>query len=315
MARIRTIKPEFWTSEQIMELSPMARLLFIGMWNFCDDRGIHPVAYKTLKAEVFPADDVTSAQVEQWVGELIQQGLLVTFPDHEGRQWWSVTGWHHQLINRPSKTRYPEPPREAPLPSAAGHDSDESLNDSTGKIPENGHAHGVLTEDSLSIHGVLTEDSLSIHGVLTEDSLTEGKGREGKGKEGKKKTPKPPLAQPAAVPTVENLDSTAWERWAAYRSEIRKAIKPVSMPAAQRQLAGFGADQAAVVEQSIANGWQGLFPLKHMVVKPSQAPTEKTCHCGAQGVVMRGGKWFCSEHEPKVVSIQPAKETRHVAAG
>jgi len=42
MARIRTIKPEFWVSEQVGECSPNARLLFIGMWNFCDDRGVHP---------------------------------------------------------------------------------------------------------------------------------------------------------------------------------------------------------------------------------------------------------------------------------
>ena len=41
MARIRSIKPEFWTAEQVMECSPMARLLFIGMWNFCDDGGNH----------------------------------------------------------------------------------------------------------------------------------------------------------------------------------------------------------------------------------------------------------------------------------
>lgn len=34
MARIRTIKPEFWTSEQVMGCAPLARLLFIGLWNF-----------------------------------------------------------------------------------------------------------------------------------------------------------------------------------------------------------------------------------------------------------------------------------------
>ncbi len=42
MARIRSIKTEFWTAEQVMECSPIARLLFIGMWNFCDDGGNHP---------------------------------------------------------------------------------------------------------------------------------------------------------------------------------------------------------------------------------------------------------------------------------
>lgn len=58
------------------------------------------------------------------------------------------------------------------------------------------------------------------------------------------------------------LDPEAWARWVDYKRSIRKAIKPASIPAAQRKLAGFGADQAAVVEQSIAAGWQGLFALK-----------------------------------------------------
>lgn len=159
MARIRTIKPEFWTAEQIMELSPMARLLFIGMWNFCDDKGVHPVAFKTLKAEVFPADDLLSSDVERMVGELISNGLLAEF-EADGRRWWHVTGWHHQVINRPSRSRYPEPPRSAPLPSAAGQDGyDDAENASLG------------------------DGSCTTHGALTEHSMLEGsrKGGEGKG--------------------------------------------------------------------------------------------------------------------------------------
>lgn len=58
------------------------------------------------------------------------------------------------------------------------------------------------------------------------------------------------------------LDRVAWERYFEYRKEIRKAIKPTSISASQRNLAGFGADQSAVVEQTIANGWQGLFHLR-----------------------------------------------------
>lgn len=59
-----------------------------------------------------------------------------------------------------------------------------------------------------------------------------------------------------------DLDLEVWERWLSYRKQIRKPIKPVSVPAAQRKLAGFGEQQGAVVEQSIANGWTGLFALK-----------------------------------------------------
>lgn len=119
MSRIRTIKPEFWLSEQVMECSPLARLLFIGLWNFCDDHGVHPASIKTLKAEVFPGDDLTAADVQMLISELIQQQLIAEF-HADNRRWWFVTGWHHQLINRPTKSCYPLPPRHAPLPKAAG---------------------------------------------------------------------------------------------------------------------------------------------------------------------------------------------------
>lgn len=69
----------------------------------------------------------------------------------------------------------------------------------------------------------------------------------------------PPDAR-AREPAPPGLDPVAWGRWEAYRIEIRKPIKPASLLAAQRKLASFGADQAVVVENSIANGWQGLFP-------------------------------------------------------
>lgn len=63
---------------------------------------------------------------------------------------------------------------------------------------------------------------------------------------------------------AEGLDLNAWGIWLQYRKEIGKPVKQVSMPAAQRKLAAHGSNQAAVVEQSIANGWQGLFALKEI---------------------------------------------------
>jgi len=58
------------------------------------------------------------------------------------------------------------------------------------------------------------------------------------------------------------LDLEAWKRWEAYKREIRKPIKPASFLAAQRKLAGYGSDQAAVVEYSIAQGYTGLWEPK-----------------------------------------------------
>lgn len=101
MARIRSIKPEFWTSEQVMECSPNARLVFVGMWNFCDDGGNHPASAKTLKAEVLPGDDITAATVQGYVDELIAVGLIEKY-EACGNLYWHVTGWHHQKIDQPT---------------------------------------------------------------------------------------------------------------------------------------------------------------------------------------------------------------------
>ena len=85
-----------------MELSRDARLLFIGLWNFCDDGGNHPASPKTLKAEVFPGDeDVTASLVMQWVDELIEQQLAVEY-EVDGKEYWHVTGWRHQRIDQPT---------------------------------------------------------------------------------------------------------------------------------------------------------------------------------------------------------------------
>ncbi|MBI2790895.1 MAG: hypothetical protein HYX61_02955 [Gammaproteobacteria bacterium] len=107
MARIRTVKPEFWTSEQVASCSREARLLFIGMWNFCDDAGIHPKSFMRLKMEVFPGDDCSGIDIEVWMSELINVGLVIEY-SAEGKEYWLVTGWKHQKIEKPTY-RYPCP--------------------------------------------------------------------------------------------------------------------------------------------------------------------------------------------------------------
>lgn len=102
MPRIRTIKPEFCTSEQVAECSTNARLLFVLMWCFCDDAGRHPANFKRLKMECFPGDSFTDKQVSGFVAELLKVGLLSEYT-HENAAYWQVTGWFkHQRIDRPS---------------------------------------------------------------------------------------------------------------------------------------------------------------------------------------------------------------------
>lgn len=101
MARIRTVKPEFWTSEQVAECSTTTRLLFIGMWNFCDDGGNHPASLKQLKMQIFPSDDISVAEIGVMVNELITNELIDKY-EANGKQYWHVLGWHHQKIDKPN---------------------------------------------------------------------------------------------------------------------------------------------------------------------------------------------------------------------
>jgi hypothetical protein len=111
MARIRTVKPEFWSSEQVMSCRPLARLLFIGLWNFCDDGGNHPLSPRTIKALVFPGDDMTSDEVNELLGEL-EDAQLTRRYTAEGKQYLHVMGWKHQKIE---KKNFRHPPFPAAL--------------------------------------------------------------------------------------------------------------------------------------------------------------------------------------------------------
>lgn len=111
MSRIRTVKPEFWTSEQVVKCPLGARLLFIGLWNFCDDAGIHPLSAYRIKMEIFPGDNFTIGEIEGWIKELLDVGLLQRYTV-DGVAYLQVTGWHHQRIEKPT-FRYPRPKQES----------------------------------------------------------------------------------------------------------------------------------------------------------------------------------------------------------
>jgi hypothetical protein len=108
MSRIRSIKPEFWTSEQVLECSTNARLLFLGLWNFCDDMGRHPYSAKQAKAEVFPADKFTEKDILGMLEELTKNGLIARYASG-GKEYFYVTGWKHQRIDKPQPAKYPDP--------------------------------------------------------------------------------------------------------------------------------------------------------------------------------------------------------------
>ena len=74
MPKIRFIKPETWTDEKFVALSPLARLMFMGMWSYACDNGHLDDSAIQLKMRLLPADDCNAAALLE---ELISSGLVV----------------------------------------------------------------------------------------------------------------------------------------------------------------------------------------------------------------------------------------------
>lgn len=63
MARSRNIKPSFFQNEELGELSPLARLAFIGMWTIADYKGCIEYRPKRLKVQLLPYDECSLEEI------------------------------------------------------------------------------------------------------------------------------------------------------------------------------------------------------------------------------------------------------------
>lgn len=96
-----------------------------------------------------------------------------------------------------------------------------------------------------------SKESPSASASVTGKEVGESRGEGEKG---------PEMPAPLAVPKFQK----AWDEFVAYRKEHRfKPLKPSSIEKQWKILALYGPDIATLaIEQSIANGWQGIFPEK-----------------------------------------------------
>lgn len=202
MARIRTIKPDFFKSEDVSALPMRARLTWIGLWTQCDDHGRYKDSARLIKGDLWSLEDVSLRDIEDDLAALAEAGRIVRYAV-EGKPYLAIVNWHaHQAINRPSKPKHPGPPR--PLGTTDPEDDNhckECAKPGKGSLTEPAvTAHGAHTEPSVSPDPVdntptadqgtessadsqFSEPSVSTHGALTEGSRQEGKGKERKGRE------------------------------------------------------------------------------------------------------------------------------------
>lgn len=116
MARIRTIKPEFWQDEKLAPLDPIARLVFIGLISQADDAGRLVDNVKLLDGLLFPETDDSCADALETLARLSR---VIRYRSESGQKLVQIANWEeHQRVDKPSKYTLP-PPSPEDLQSAA----------------------------------------------------------------------------------------------------------------------------------------------------------------------------------------------------
>ena len=104
MARIRSIHPGLWTDEAFVCASMAARLLFIGIWNECDDMGSFEWSPVKLKMRLLPADGVDTSEL---LAEL-QANMCIQRYEIDGKSYGAVRNFcRFQRPKKPNCT-YPQ---------------------------------------------------------------------------------------------------------------------------------------------------------------------------------------------------------------
>ena len=208
MARIRTIKPEFWSDEDIAKLAFEHRLLFIGLWNHADDQGLIENRPTQLRIRIFPLDDV---DVEAGINHLIKLGMLDVY-ECDGKEILHIRHWErHQTINRPSKPVYQWADLKK-VDSTTAHEHSNMVHEPSvsthGNTPETGKID--------PFHGALSEYSVSTHSGRKE-------GEEWKGKEGTVSAnadPSPTATKRGTRLTEDFIATSELRQWAATKCPL-----------------------------------------------------------------------------------------------
>ena len=187
MGRIRTVKPEFWTSQKLAGLSDRARLLAIALLNHSDDEGYFQANIQLVRAACFPFDE-DSVTTHGAITELSNMGYIEVKKTASGNEVGRVVNFdEHQRVNRPK-------------PSVLSGDF---------------QGETLFSESSVKDHGGVTDSSL-LEGNREQGS---GTGNREQGKEGK-------IAAKAAGPPLnpqEVLDE--WNQKMDQRCELTEARK------------------------------------------------------------------------------------------
>ena len=107
--RIRTIKPGFWSNEILAQVSPLGRLLYIGLWQLADREGRLEDRPTRIQHEVLGYEK--NCNIEALLGELLKGGFI-----------WRCQVEGVAMIYIPSFLSHQRPNAHEPKSLLASHD-------------------------------------------------------------------------------------------------------------------------------------------------------------------------------------------------
>lgn len=106
MARNRMLNPDFWFDEEVSNLTPHARLLYMGLWGICDDNyATLPNKPNWIKAQIFPYEEIDASLL---IEELINIKKLIPFIYEDSQYLFIKNFFKHQKVEKPSRPKYPK---------------------------------------------------------------------------------------------------------------------------------------------------------------------------------------------------------------
>jgi hypothetical protein len=130
--RLRTLKPGFFTNDELAEIPPLGRLLFAGLWCMADRAGRLEDRPKKIKAQILPYDD---CKIEALLDALAKRGFIVRYA-HEGAPYLQITNFlkHQNPHVKEAESTIPAPDEHSASTVLAGKPSDASNRTSTPSI-------------------------------------------------------------------------------------------------------------------------------------------------------------------------------------
>jgi hypothetical protein len=250
MARSRNIKPAFFNNDLLGDISPIGRLLFIGMWTIADCEGRIEWRPRRIKAQLLPYDDFDIVEIAI---SLDNSGFIRFYSVHDVQYIEIVNFLKHQNPHKNERSKGSSiPPFKKGI---AGRTENKGLEKESRLIPI---STDTITSDPADSLIPITDSPILIPETLSKDLSPPAPVVK------KSKAKFCPIKFAESQINSCQLNLQSWGEFCDYRKTDKTKVTKKSAIILLNVLSEFSIDeQKQMIDLSIMNNWQGLFPLKN----------------------------------------------------